>query len=171
MWKCESCQTENPKTASFCQTCGESASLSCHSGGNKKQAKTVIIQETKKKAIDSFYQKAQHDFVESNFSTLATFGAISLLISSLILLVGIILTLLSWKDGEWLIGFIQIASSILISIPGFILPTFIDFLLESKKEINQTRQELYVANQMNDETLTTLKEIATSLNTINMHHE
>ncbi|MBQ8993264.1 MAG: hypothetical protein IJ085_03945 [Turicibacter sp.] len=51
------------------------------------------------------------------------------------------------------------------------MPTFIDFLLESKKEINHTRQELYVANQVNDETLTTLKEIATSLNTINVHHE
>ena len=171
MWKCESCQTQNPKTASFCQTCGESASLSYHSEGCKKATKTVIIQETKKKAIDSFYQKAQHEFVESNFSTLATFGAISLLISSLIIFIGIVLTLLSFKGGEWLLGFIQIVASILIAVPGFILPTLIDFLLESKREINQTRQELYVANQMNDETLTTLKEIATSLNTINVHHE
>ena len=87
MWKCESCQTQNPKTASFCQTCGESASLSYHSEGCKKATKTVIIQETKKKAIDSFYQKAHHEFVESNFSTLATFGAISLLISSLIIFI------------------------------------------------------------------------------------
>lgn len=168
MWTCQSCQTQNPKVSSFCQTCGERPSL----GKTIIQSKTSyhsksMIKETKERNLDLYYRQAKRQFDESDFSLLANFGAFLMVMSALTVLGGVILMVVSWATIGFWIGVGQLMTSILIAIPGFVFPNFIDYLLELKQEVNQTRQELYVSNQMNDKTLETLEKILVSINKVN----
>ena len=168
MWTCQSCQTQNPKVSSFCQTCGERPSL----GESVVQPKPYYhskpsVQETKERNLDLYYRQANRQFGESDFSLLATFGTFLMVMSSLVVLGGIISMVISWATIGFWVGIGQFVISVLIAIPGFVFPNFIDYLLELKQEVNQTRQELYVSNQINDKALDTLEKILVSIDKTN----
>lgn len=168
MWTCQSCQTQNPKTSSFCQTCGERPALGNQSHRPKSYHPSAPSnQETKPRNLELYYRQAKKYFGESDFSLLAAFGGFSMVLSVLVVIGGIILMLMSWATIGFWVGVGQLISSILIAIPGFVLPNFIDYLLELKQEVNQTRQELYVSNQMNDKTSETLEKILISIDKAN----
>ena len=160
IWHCPKCKTENPEQSKFCQTCGnrperdvvESEGVMSVANGGKRPIKQA-------KKVDELLGSAAARFVESDFSSIGFYGVFVRTISYLSLMFGFVIFVYTWSEVDFWLGFLYLISFILLSVPGFMTPVFMCYLLELKHETNQAAQASYVSAKMSQEILDTLKSI------------
>ena len=151
LWHCRYCGTNNPQESSFCQTCGRRPDKEVnYSTKNKK---------TSVKKVDEFLKLASSRFMESDFCLLEIYAEAIKVISSIVLIIGIIFSVVTFIEFGFFYGLMELIGIIVIAIQGFLSSIFIRFLLELKKEGNQTTQFTYVNAKLLQEVLDTLKSI------------
>lgn len=158
LWRCRSCGTENPKASKFCQTCGRKPD----ENRNKTLAVTThvttpLIKQNQK--VDEFFGIASSRFVEGDFSGIVFFGDCIRVISCIAMVLGIGIFLYTWAEVSFWTGFIYLISFMLASVPGILVPLFIQYLLELKRDTIQAAKSSYVSAKMLQEILDTLKSI------------
>ena len=97
--------------------------------------------------------------MESDFCLLEIYAEAIKVISSIVLIIGIIFSVVTFIEFGFFYGLMELIGIIVIAIQGFLSSIFIRFLLELKKEGNQTTQFTYVNAKLLQEVLDTLKSI------------